>query len=378
MRSRQDFARWAQRKVRANNPAWLTLPDFGESQSFSFPLDPPTERLAQVDTDAVARWKGDWRAFDQIAGVEVSLVERHWPSLGKQTLPRRVTAIGVAALNEVAGSGAAWRLICHRARRLVSELGEPVRPKLGTIASRLAVASDDDIDRLVAVVRWLVSHPDSGLGIRELPVPGVDTKWVERHRGLVSPLVEGLTGSPELGLLQAGRRFTVRILDDTIEHSLRDFTASVDELSTLSLNPQCVLITENLAPLRRMGELPGVIVIHGCGVDVVELAAVPWVKCSPIWYWGDLDSHGFRILGLARKTWPQVKSILMDDDTYDRFASLAIQEPKPFRGRVGYLTGPEQMTLAKLRAHDSRLEQERIGWSHAWAQIVDRLTPTQL
>jgi len=378
VRSRRDFARWAQRKVRANEATWLTLPDFGQGLSFSYPLDPPTERQAQIDIEAVVLWRRQWRAFHQVPGLEVSMVVRRWPSLGSQDVPQRVTVAGVAALHEVIGCGSSWAVLCDRARRLVAELGEPVRPKLGTIASKLAVASDDDVDRLLAVVRWLVSHPDSGLGVRELPVPGVDTKWVERHRSVIAPLVEGLTGSADLGLLQAGRRFTVRILDDTIMHSPRDFTASVDELSTLSLSPQCVLITENLAPLRRLGELPGVIVIHGCGVDVVELAAVPWVRCSPIWYWGDLDSHGFRILGLARKTWPQVKSILMDDDTYDRFASLAIQEPKPFRGRVGYLTGPEQMTLAKLRAHDSRLEQERIGWSHAWAQIVDRLTRTQL
>jgi hypothetical protein len=359
--------------VRANEATWLTLPDFGQSLSFSFSLDPPTERQAQVDTEAAVVWKRGWQGFPQTPGIRLSAAVLHWPSLGRQEIPQRVAVAGVAALNEAAGCGPAWMALCARARRLVAELGEPVRPKLGTVASRLRTMQECDLGRLVAVVQWLVNNPASGLGVRELPIEGVDTKWVERHRGMVGPLVEGLTGSPELGLRQAGRRFTVRILYDIIEHSLRDFTASVDELRTLSFNPQCVLITENLAPLRRMGELPGAIVIHGCGGDVVELADVPWVRDSPIWYWGDLDSHGFRILGLARKTWPQVKSILMDDDTYDRFASLVVPEPRPFRGHIGYLTGPEQMTLAKLCAHDSRLEQERISWAWAWTEINRKL-----
>jgi hypothetical protein len=202
---------------------------------------------------------------------------------------------------------------------------------------------------------------------------GVDTKWVERHRGLIAPFVEGLTGSTEFGLVQPERRFTVRILDRAIVHTLRDFTASVDELASLGLEPQCVVISENLAPLRRMGELPGVIAVFGSGGDVVKLANVPWVRNSPIWYWGDLDSHGFRILGLARKTWPHVRSMLMDDDTFERFASLAVREPQPFRGRIGYLTVPEQKTLARLRERDSRLEQERISWAWAWAEIGRKL-----
>jgi len=378
VRTRQDFARWAQRKVRANETTWLTLPDFGQNLPFSFPLDPPTERQVQDDTEAVARWKSDWQGFPKIPGIRLSVAVRHWPSLGRQEIPQRVAVAGVAALSEAAGCGPAWMALCARARRLVSELGEPVRPKLGTIASRLRSMPDHDLDRLVAVVKWLVNNPASGLAVRELPIEGVDSKWVERHRGLVIPLVEGLTGSAELGLLQARRRFTVRILDQAIEHSLRDFTASVDELKTLRFTPRCVLISENLAPLRRMGELPGVIAVFGSGGDVGELADVLWIRDSPIWYWGDLDSHGFRILGLARKTWPQVKSILMDTDTLSRFANLVIMEPKPFRGHIGHLTGPEHSTLANLREHDSRLEQERIDWKYAWAQIVDGLAPTQL
>ena len=96
---------------------------------------------------------------------------------------------------------------------------------------------------------------------------------------------------------------------------------------------------------------------------------MPWIHRSRILYWGDLDSHGIRILGMVRQVLLQVESILMDRGTLERFAALANREPAPYRGAVGHLTPDENEVLGLLRGNDLRLEQERIPWDYA----VERL-----
>lgn len=88
---------------------------------------------------------------------------------------------------------------------------------------------------------------------------------------------------------------------------------------------------------------------------------------------GDLDSHGFAILGRLRQHLEQTESVLMDADTLSRFHHLAVPEPIPHRGHIGYLTLSEHHALTLLRAGDLRLEQERIPWAFATERIQNTL-----
>jgi hypothetical protein len=47
----------------------------------------------------------------------------------------------------------------------------------------------DDFQRLVATVSWLDAHPTSGLMLRQLPIEGVDTKWLGKNKSLVLALL---------------------------------------------------------------------------------------------------------------------------------------------------------------------------------------------
>ncbi|MDR1077537.1 MAG: DUF2220 domain-containing protein, partial [Propionibacteriaceae bacterium] len=134
-----------------------------------------------------------------------------------------------------------------------------------------------------------------------------------------------------------------------------------------------VIVCENLASVVNLGPLPGCVAVHGLGHDVGELGPVPWIRSARVLYWGDLDSHGFRILAQARQTWPQTESILMDEATLDRFSWLAVPEPKPHRSPIGYLTAAERAALARLREGGLRLEQERVEWTWAWRVIKHKI-----
>lgn len=95
-------------------------------------------------------------------------------------------------------------------------------------------------------------------------------------------------------------------------------------------------------------------------------APLPWVRATPVWYWGDLDSNGFAILHRLRVGHPRVTSVLMDETTLLGHRDLWVPEPTPARGAYPNLSDAEHATLARLRAEgDVRLEQERVPWDYA-------------
>ncbi len=139
----------------------------------------------------------------------------------------------------------------------------------------------------------------------------------------------------------------------------------------MGLSVDWVLICENVQTVAAMPSLPGVVVIHGQGLAVPELAVVPWISRGRVLYWGDLDTYGFRILSLLRQVLPGVESVLMDRPALDRYLSLAVAEPSPYRGDITHLTRSENDALRALRAADLRLEQERIDIHYAHRVVME-------
>jgi len=367
---------WATRKYEASYRTWAGAADFGESTVFTYPLKPPTEAEALRDGDAVAAWVALWSTVAW-RGVGVERVQRHWPSLGRQLLPSRVVVRGSSSLATITGRASHWQGLVANATRL-RELGDGVANAMPSVALRLAALDGDDLGRLIGAVRWLVANPESDLLVREVPVPGADTKWLEGHIGLVKPLVQALTGSADLGLRKDPRRFRVRILDDAIPFGGRDVTMSADEWAQRDVPARVVIVTENQQSLLRLEPMPGGVGVHGQGLDVVELANVKWIKGARVLYWGDLDSHGFNILGLVRRQWPQTESVLMDADTLTAYWASGVPEADPFRGEIGYLTASEREALALLRQNDWRLEQEQIPWDAARQAIRVAVRPKKV
>lgn len=93
-------------------------------------------------------------------------------------------------------------------------------------------------------------------------------------------------------------------------------------------------------------------------------------------YWGDLDTHGFRILDQLRAVHPQVVSVLMDESTLLAHRDPWVTEPVPSKVSLSRLTAEESGLYHRLRAgafgSDVRLEQELIRWDWALERIVPR------
>src|SRR5690606_4061695 len=55
---------------------------------------------------------------------------------------------------------------------------------------QLLLGYESQWERLLAVVDWFVAHPRPGLYLRQLDIPGVDTKFIEAHRGLLMEMLD--------------------------------------------------------------------------------------------------------------------------------------------------------------------------------------------
>lgn len=378
MRTPEDALARLSRAWDRNWPQWAA----GEgSWPWSVPLAPPTADQARAQWPAFQQWIARWSAWPG-PGLVV-WEERRWSTLGAQQLPIRLELPDATSIAEALGGGRAAAFAYGVARGKVCVRRWPAAAAVvPRIIPELAGLEDNDYIRLLAAVDWLASNPDSGLYQRQLPIPGVDTKWLEAHGRIVTTVLGALVernGSLDTvaGLVSDGGLRRVRLLDPALRDrvgGMEEFAASIDTLARLPIAPDAVLIVENLQSLLAVGARPGLVAVHGSGYAAAELATLPWVmSAGKVLYWGDIDIDGLAILGGLRARLPNVLALLMDEQTLlayrDLWSEDAIARPRT----IASLDGNEVKLLQDLGAGrwgvGVRLEQERIPWLDAEAAI---------
>jgi hypothetical protein len=161
-----------------------------------------------------------------------------------------------------------------------------------------------------------------------------------------------------------------RMLDPAVGdfQGLSDITVPLSQFQQLKPDCRRVFITENKINGLSFPPLAASIVIFGLGYGISSLKDVVWLNEKSIFYWGDIDTHGFAILSQLRRYFPQTRSLLMDRDTLMRFRALWVKETDSMRftGVLPNLSPEEQALYCLLRDNELgpgvRLEQERISY----------------
>jgi len=336
------------------------------------PLHPPTERAALDDLGRVRAWVEAWREADDGSGFQLEWALRSWPRIGSQEVPVRAVLRGPDAIARAAGQTDAWRLVVTRLDELRQLTGADSGGVLRAHARAVADLEESDFERLVDVLTWLRANPASGRLVRELPIRGIHTKWIEARRGLVEGLHRAATGALSLGLREPSPLVRVRVLDAALSFGgLTDVTAPVDDLAVSRIRPDRVFVFENLSTVLAMPDVPGAVAVHGGGHRVDLIARLPWART--VTYWGDLDSHGFAILNQLRARGVNAVSVLMDMTTLFDHRDLWGVDPTPNVSVFDLLSPDERATLHSLSAEGNvRLEQERVGWDYALSKLEVR------
>lgn len=238
--------------------------------------------------------------------------------------------------------------------------------------------SDHDVARwqgIVQAVRYFREHPKPWIYPREVSL-GLHTKFLEQNHAVIVDLLIHLfpetlnecytNWQDRLGLRSASEMIEGRFLDPALAPQLpQHMLAPVKEWNRCAFGrPSWVLITENRTTLLTLGPLPGCLALLGKGYAASRLAQIEKLASTRVFYWGDIDQHGFEILASLRSHLPGTQSCLMDEETLSRCAAHAGQEDVegtlPASFVAANLTSTEQSIWQKCASKHLRLEQENI------------------
>lgn len=248
----------------------------------------------------------------------------------------------------------------------------------------------------LSLIVWMRNHPRPGIYIRQIQLPGVHTKFIERHRGVLTELFD-LTLSPKsidtaatgatsfcerYGFRDKPLRIRFRILDPSLmilpASTEQDITLTKTDFTKLDLGVETVFVTENEINFLAFPPFPRAMVIFGAGYGFSNLATIKWMNDKKIFYWGDIDTHGFAILNQFREYFPHTSSLLMDRDALIAHKQLWETEPHPETANLTRLTQSEHSLYEDLRenriGNRIRLEQEKIGYA-ALVEALEKIFP---
>jgi len=242
----------------------------------------------------------------------------------------------------------------------------------------------EDWERLLRVVTWLQKYPRPGVYLRQIDLPGVHSKFIESHRGVlgelfdlalppetIDPEAKGVAGfCRRYGFRDKPLHVRFRMLDPSLAFlptgTDQDIVLTRETFAELDIGATRVFITENEINFLAFPPCAGALVIFGAGYGFDNLAAAHWLETVEIHYWGDIDTHGFAILNQLRGFFPHAKSLLMDQATLLAHRELWGVEPRPEIADLNRLTTAEHAIYENLCQNQwgdgVRLEQERIGF----------------
>jgi hypothetical protein len=248
-----------------------------------------------------------------------------------------------------------------------------------------ALALAEVWSRLLEMVTWLQAHPRPGIYLRQVDLPGIHSKFIEAQRGLLGELLD-LALPPEAidasaaGAAQFARRYgfrdkparvRLRFLDPQhaawVSGADADYTLTQQAFARLDPAARRVFITENEINFLAFPPAADSLVIFGAGYGFDAMAQAAWLHERQLFYWGDIDTHGFAILDQLRAHFPHAQSFLMDRETLLAHEAQWTDEPLPTQRDLTRLNEAERrlyddLRWRRLREQALRLEQERVGF----------------
>lgn len=249
----------------------------------------------------------------------------------------------------------------------------------------VALEKAKEWERLLDLTDWMLTHPKPNCYLRQVDLPGIHTKFIEAHRGILAELFDlllpdqavdasatGVLGfCARYGFYAKPERIRFRVLDPSVDplrmDGFPDVSLDVDSLAALSIRPKRLFITENEINFLAFPDVADAWILFGAGYGFGAWKSVEWFQQCRMSYWGDIDTHGFAALDELRGHFPSVQSFLMGHDTLLAHRDFWGHEPQPCTRSLTRLTASEASLYEDLQnhrfEHQLRLEQERISFS---------------
>jgi hypothetical protein len=342
-----------------------------EWEPLSIPIRGPSARQIGEYLAEVRQWAAEWAAAER-GPMRVEYKQVGGRHFGANSIPSHAWLDSYAAAWELLGVRPDVRRLARlieaaRGTRLIPWLiGHPMR----------ALGLADDWDQLLATVRWIEQRQVTGMYLRQVDAVGVDTKFIERHKGVLTELLDAQldpsrvdTLAPDFatryGFLR--RPGYVRFRMAGGYRGFSELSVRVGEFTSAPEGVRRAYVIENEITYLAFPVPGGAMVIFGGGYAVPVLGPLSWLAGLDVSYWGDMDTHGFAILSRLRHHLPHARSMLMDRATLLDHRDQWTTESSPITATLDRLDAAESAFYADLRSDaygpSIRLEQERIRFS---------------
>lgn len=354
------------------------------------PLKRPDSRALAENFEAARLWIAGLSAVDKEQAGSGCRLE--WQEVAHRQLGRN--RIPVAALVESEKEGLVLigkQLDAVRFRELAATIAvafPALVPWMRQYPLK-ALEQSENWPRLLAVLDWVVRHPRANVYLRQIDAPGVDTKFIEQHRNLLGDLLDKVLPPDQIddrysgaknfeqryGFKRKPLQVRFRFLDRNISlHGFTDIVVTSEVFVQMALPVKRVFITENEINFLSFPDVADGLMLFGGGYGFEHLAQAGWLRQKEIYYWGDIDTHGFAILDQLRSTFPSAQSLMMDRATLLEHRTFWGNEDRPASRQLERLNTEESALYDDLRfcriAPTLRLEQERIGFSWIDAELA--------
>lgn len=224
------------------------------------------------------------------------------------------------------------------------------------------------------VVDYLLAHEVHAYYLRNLPVP-VHTKFIEQNKTDILGILQQL--QPErflkeekdfetlIGVKVKPMVFTLRWLDAALAQQC-GYPDEVAGITVTGLrNSQWpvseIWLVENATNLYMLPDAPGAVAIWSHGAAVALLGEITLFQNTNLYYWGDMDEEGFKMLHDCRQMYPHTQSRYMDTGTLEKYKTEVVAHPAAYKNMLlPLLTAEEAAAYEQLAKIQGRLEQERV------------------
>jgi hypothetical protein len=320
-------------------------------------------------------------------GYLVKTTDRNFRRTGSHALPDSVEFETVEDYVTFTGKKKQWKLFLFNFEHIVHTI-----PSLKNWAFHNCLSLTESTINwtdVLKVCQYFISTPRPNLYIRQLPIE-VHTKFIEENIALMQSLLDFLI--PDHIRSADQKRFAeryflkydeplirIRFLDQTglLEGRLKDISIPLADFKQISFPVENVFIAENKMNFLTLPSLHSAMSIwSGGGFNISQLENIRWLVGKNIFYWGDIDAHGFQILHQLRSYYPEAKSIMMDRRTFDLYNEFTVNGPVNKSETLSLLTDEEAHVYKYLQTLDkkNRLEQEKLPQAYV-NQILYSILP---
>ena len=361
-------------RLEANGKLYVALAEGSEVPYLSMPLKRPQD--IETSWDELLAWQDFWRKAPKASGGHplwhAEEKRKQTVSFGKQLMPVRVFI-------DTPEDAMALLGLTKRKKEFLAGLSavESQMPSLRDwyLTYFVRISVEDFFPVALSIARFMLEQEQREGYLREMAIPGVDTKFLENHNFLVRTLWNALfpentaESSDELWEKLFVQKvptpsICVQSLDEHLRFAgVRKLFLSQDDIADFQPPHRRIFITENKVNGYTFPDAEDSLILFGMGYGVLEMAeSAPWLADKEIYYWGDLDHDGFNILSNLRKVLPEMKihSFLMDKETLLAYVDPKVKDTGNTTAIPDYLTVSEKMAWKLIHDNGWRLEQERI------------------